>query len=62
MKSAIVYASQSRVYSVEAMPEIIAEEYFDFAGRNVDAGTKGLLVKRTTSADGTIRAEKLMVR
>lgn len=50
----------SGVENVNADKNVKSSEYFDIAGRRVDASAKGLVIKRSTMEDGSVVTSKVI--
>lgn len=48
------------VNQVVATAKAVRSEYFDLAGRRVSSAQPGIVIRRTTYADGTVRSEKVL--
>lgn len=56
----VLVKGDSGIDDTMALREVSSVKYYDLAGREVSASTQGLLIRRTTFADGTVKTEKIV--
>jgi hypothetical protein len=61
-KSAVSWYTidKTAIATVSATAPVVGETYYDLQGRQVGADAKGLLIRKTTCADGTTRTVKVV--
>ena len=66
-RSNIVWISYGKATGVKTpvagtASAVVAEEYYDVAGRRLERPAKGLVIKKVRYADGTVKVTKVMAR